>query len=320
MDGTRSWSILFIAMVQRAAAPIVTGASLYLISIVYGSRFLSEHVALALFAMMFAAICIKPGMPDRSKIRLFSGHIGTIVTGWAIVVSCLLLFGYATKQSAVFSRLTLFTWFLINPFAILFAQWALQEILARVMDLTQSQRKVIIAGITPVSKQLAESIVTDKRLGMTLAGFFEDRNAGRCGEMKHGSMLGRLCDLPSYVKENFIEVIYIALPIRHLVRTRVLLDELQDTTASVYFVPDIFVFDLIQSRVDDIHGLPVLALLETPFYGYNGILKRVSDLFVSSMILLLIFPLMLAIAVAVKMSSPGPVIFKQRRHGLAGEE
>ena len=85
---------------------------------------------------------------------------------------------------------------------------------------------------------------------------------------------------------------------------------MHDTTASVYYVPDIFVFDLIQSRVDDIHGIPVLALLETPFYGYNGLLKRLFDLFVATMILILISPLVLAIAIAVKTSSPGPVDFQ----------
>ena len=81
-----------------------------------------------------------------------------------------------------------------------------------------------------------------------------------------------------------------------------------------------YVFDLIQSRIDEINGVPVLALLETPFYGYNGVFKRIFDVAVSSIILALISPLMLAISVGVKLSSPGPVLFKQRRYGLAGNE
>jgi len=99
-----------------------------------------------------------------------------------------------------------------------------------------------------------------------------------------------------------------------------LLEELHDTTASIYFVPDIFLFDMIQARIDTVGGIPVLAVCETPFYGVNGLLKRASDLVLASVILVMIFPVMLGIAAGVKLSSPGPVLFKQRRYGLDGKE
>jgi putative colanic acid biosynthesis UDP-glucose lipid carrier transferase len=99
-----------------------------------------------------------------------------------------------------------------------------------------------------------------------------------------------------------------------------LLDDLRDTTASIYYVPDIFVFDLIQARSGEIHGIPVVAMCETPFYGYRGVTKRLTDIGLSVVILLLFLPLLLLIAVLVKISSPGPVIFKQRRYGLDGRE
>jgi putative colanic acid biosynthesis UDP-glucose lipid carrier transferase len=99
-----------------------------------------------------------------------------------------------------------------------------------------------------------------------------------------------------------------------------LLDDLRDTTASIYYVPDIFVFDLIQARSGEIHGIPVVAMCETPFYGYRGVTKRLTDIVLSVVILLLFLPLLLVIAVLVKASSPGPVIFKQRRYGLDGRE
>jgi putative colanic acid biosynthesis UDP-glucose lipid carrier transferase len=85
-------------------------------------------------------------------------------------------------------------------------------------------------------------------------------------------------------------------------------------------VPDIFLFDLIQARIDHVNGLPVLAVCETPFYGVNGVVKRISDLVLASLILVLIAPILAAIAAAVKLSSPGPVIFRQRRYGLDGRE
>jgi putative colanic acid biosynthesis UDP-glucose lipid carrier transferase len=99
-----------------------------------------------------------------------------------------------------------------------------------------------------------------------------------------------------------------------------LLDDLRDTTTSIYFVPDIFVTDLIQGRFDDVGGMPVLAVCESPFTGWNGALKRVNDLVVASLLLILLAPVLLAIAAGVKSSSPGPVLFKQRRYGLDGKE
>jgi putative colanic acid biosynthesis UDP-glucose lipid carrier transferase len=99
-----------------------------------------------------------------------------------------------------------------------------------------------------------------------------------------------------------------------------LLEGLRDTTTSIYFVPDIFIADLIQARMDGVGSIPVLAVCESPFYGVNGLIKRGSDIALASAILLLVSPLMALIACAVKLSSPGPVLFKQRRYGLDGRQ
>jgi putative colanic acid biosynthesis UDP-glucose lipid carrier transferase len=154
-------------------------------------------------------------------------------------------------------------------------------------------------------------------------GFFDDRSSDRLGigNGDGGAMLlGPLADLGVYVKEHPTDVIFIALPIRHLRRVMNLLDDLRDTTCSIYYVPDIFVFDLIQARSGEIQGIPVVAMCETPFYGYRGVAKRLTDVVLSTVILLLLLPLLAVIAVAVRWTSPGPVIFKQRRYGLDGDE
>ena len=101
---------------------------------------------------------------------------------------------------------------------------------------------------------------------------------------------------------------------------RVLLESLQGTTASLFFVPDVFGISIIQGRLQDMNGVPVVGICETPFTGTNELVKRLSDIVLASLILLLISPLLLVIAIGVKLSSPGPAIFKQRRNGLDGEE
>jgi putative colanic acid biosynthesis UDP-glucose lipid carrier transferase len=153
-----------------------------------------------------------------------------------------------------------------------------------------------------------------------VAGFFDDRSVDRLGMEPDNRLIGNLSDVAKFVNERGTDIIFIALPIRHIQRVMNLLDDLRDTTASIYYVPDIFVFDLIQARSGEIHGIPVVAMCETPFYGYRGVTKRLMDIAFSGGILLLTLPLLLVIAILVKVSSPGPVIFKQRRYGLDGQE
>jgi putative colanic acid biosynthesis UDP-glucose lipid carrier transferase len=152
--------------------------------------------------------------------------------------------------------------------------------------------------------------------GVRFVGYFDDRGGSRINE----KVLGPLSALGDYVRANNVEVIYIALPMASQPRILKILEELHDTTASIYFVPDIFVFDLIQARVDSIADLPVVAVCETPFYGFNGLIKRVSDFVLAGTILVLIAPLLVAIAIGVKLSSPGPILFKQRRYGVDGRK
>jgi putative colanic acid biosynthesis UDP-glucose lipid carrier transferase len=131
--------------------------------------------------------------------------------------------------------------------------------------------------------------------------------------------MGGLGDLATYVKMRTTDVIFIALPMRQVQRVVDLLDELRDTTASIYFVPDIFVMDLIQSRTADVSGVPIIAMCETPFQGSRGLVKRSMDIVISVAALVLLAPVFLAIAAAIKLDSPGPAIFRQRRYGLDGE-
>jgi putative colanic acid biosynthesis UDP-glucose lipid carrier transferase len=115
-------------------------------------------------------------------------------------------------------------------------------------------------------------------------------------------------------------VTFVALPMCSRPRIRQLLEDLHDTPASIYVVPYVFLFDLIQARVDLIGGMPVLAVCGSPFHGVNALVKRSSDLMLAAAMLALFAPPMVAIAYGVKRSPPGPVIFRRRRHGMGGRE
>jgi hypothetical protein len=210
-------------------------------------------------------------------------------------------------------------WALATPLALFAAHRLLPRVMPRVLATQGLEKVAVIAGANDLGRRLAERL-RDPMLGTRVAGYFDDRGARRLQDLPAAQNLGELAQLADYARAQRVDVIYIALPMASQPRILRLLEELRDTTASIYFVPDIFVADLIQARVDSIGGIPVVAACETPFYGFNGFVKRASDVIFGTAILLLAAPLMLAIALGVKLSSPGPILFKQRRYGLDGRK
>ncbi|KOR27973.1 capsular biosynthesis protein, partial [Achromatium sp. WMS2] len=130
--------------------------------------------------------------------------------------------------------------------------------------------------------------------------------------------VGDFQDLLARAIDGSVDLIYIALPLGNQKRISSMLTALGNTTASVYIVPDFFVFNLLHSRWVNLGPIPTISVFETPFYGVEGWLKRVEDLVFSTIILILISIPMLIIAIGVKLSSRGPVFFKQSRYGLNG--
>ena len=242
------------------------------------------------------------------------------LSGWILVVALLLTLGWATRTLGTFDERVLVSWVAVTPVALFAAHVALPLVLPRVMAAEGIQRVAVIAGAGALGRQLAERIAATPFLGIRVAGYFDDRSADRLPGLEPQRMLGPLDQLAEYAKKQRVDLIYVALPMASQPRIMKLLDELHDTTASVYFTPDIFIFDLIQGRMDSIGGIPVLAVCETPFCGMNGVVKRVSDVVLATLILLLISPILAAIAIGVKLTSPGPALFRQRRYGLDGRE
>lgn len=309
-------------LVQGLVAPIVAVAALFLTLKLYGVHAWDTYQPLAVitfplafFVFREAAAVSQPLISGRASSRA-----GNVLSAWLVLVGLLLFIGYMTKSSADFSRLVLLTWFFISPALILGAQAAFERLQFATMRRAVSARKVVIAGVNDLSCRLAEQFLEHPNLHVDFMGFFEDRAPNRLGPINYGKILGRLDQLADYVASNRVDIIYIALPIKHETRTQKILDRLHDTTASIYFIPDFFVFDLIQARMDDINGIPVVALCETPFVGISGFTKRLSDLVLASVILSATLPLFVLIGIGIKATSQGPIFFRQRRYGLDGRE
>jgi len=305
-------------LLQAALDPLVAIGTFAAAVAFFGATFDGACLILALlvFAMTFPGGLVKA---DARRGEHSGDLILDIVTGWLAVIGLLGLLGWATHTTEVFDQRVLLAWALATPAALFAAHRLLPVVLPRVLAVEGMRKTAVIAGANDLGRKLAERL-NDPMLGVRFAGFFDDRAAGRLSNLPEAQNLGALSRLADYARAQRVDVIYIALPMASQPRILRLLEDLRDTTASIYFVPDIFVSDLIQARVDSIAGLPVVAVCETPFYGFNGAVKRLSDVVLASLILLLIAPLLAAIAIGVKRSSPGPILFKQRRYGVDGRK
>src|SRR5882757_2593995 len=316
----QSFLVAILVGVQAIMPAAVAIASMYATIILFGSVFDPSSSAIVI-VIVLCLVLVQP--PREVSSQLTSARVSAVVDvifRW-LLLAVLLAIGYVTKSPLqAYPRRVFLTWAAATPLALILATLAMQELMRRFLINAFDSRSAIIAGYNTSSLELARRLKSNPGMRLEVSGFFDDRSSDRLAMEPDAKLVGSLSDLGTYVKEHRTDVIFIALPIRHLKRVMNLLDDLRDTTASIYYVPDIFVFDLLQARSGEVHGIPVVAMCETPFYGYRGVAKRLTDIGLSLLILLLLLPLLALVAITVKTSSPGPIIFKQRRYGLDGKE
>jgi putative colanic acid biosysnthesis UDP-glucose lipid carrier transferase len=247
--------------------------------------------------------------------------VGTLIC-WGCTWMSLVLLAFVTARSAEFSRVSMLSWLVVTPVLIV-ADRIITRWIQRIRRLLgYNIRKFAIVGVNELGFQLARNIEASPEMGLSLAGFFDDRPEERNPAIPAdlGRRIGTIQDLVGQARSGAVERIFITFPMRAENRVRGVLDQLSDTTASVYIVPDFFVFQLLYSRWTDILGLPVVSVFESPIYGIDGLAKQLSDIILGSLFLLLAAVPMTAIALGIRLTSPGPALFRQKRYGLDGRE
>ena len=296
-------------LAQILVPPLVAIGMLIGLSLFYGVSFDGEFRTLAVLVAILAPTVMRRPRVDSLKILPRSWSIAaSVLLRWALLLAILIAIGYMTKSSAQFSRRVILTWAVVTPVPLILVSIALHESIRSFLHSPTNARQAVIAGFNDVSLALAKRVSDNREFGLVVRGYFDDRSAERLGLPSGQQLLGGLSDLASYVNKTRVDVIFIALPMRQVQRVVDLLEELRDTTASIYFVPDIFVMDLIQSRTTDLDGVPVVAMCETPFQGSRGLIKRSMDLVLSVLALIVLSPFLLLVA------APGKVDFVRPGH------
>ncbi len=324
-DGIFTHYQWLVTLIQWFLDGLVVVLFLALLAVFYGVPFENQYHLLAALAFILTLLVFRATQLYRPWRGVDFIRLGRrVLVAWVIVVGLLLAFGFATKTTTYFSRGVLLPWIFLSPLALLVMRLLVYKSLAFLRSSGRNTRTAVVAGAGDLGQRLAKNLMDLPWLGVRFLGFFDDYKMGTkvasAGEPQGQPILGDLDEMVSFVQDYQVNMVYLALPMRAQARLREIIEKLQDTTASVYFAPDVFVFSLFQSSLSDLRGVPLISLWETPFFGVNAMIKRVMDIVLASLLLVGAAPLLLMLALGVKLTSPGPVFFKQRRYGLDGEE
>ena len=211
----------------------------------------------------------------------------------------------------------LLIWAIVTPWVLCLGQWWVGCKIGWMAQLG-SPRTAVIVGLSELGLKLEKVLTGNRLLHTRVLGFFEDRS--ELPVATRLPVLGSLAALPAYIRAHNVQQVYIALPITRDPQILALVDSLHVSTACIYFVPDLYAFGLEEAHFDLIGDVPVIAVCETPIMGVNSLAKRLCDVLLSGLAIVLLSPILLAIALGIRLTSAGPVLFKQRRYGLGGAE
>ncbi|MGD0835711.1 MAG: undecaprenyl-phosphate glucose phosphotransferase [Polyangia bacterium] len=313
---------VWVSSLQRLSdATMVIGSQL-LARWLYGESWGEQtFIVTVLGLLVFGFAAELTGLYRPYRTDSIRREIRDALVAWSAVPLALLAYWFFTKTSVQYSRVAAAAWFALAPLFLCGLRIVVRVGLRTLRARGHNTRRVAILGCTQDAERLAEALDELPWLGLALEGIYEDRTAKRRHIPKHPrcKILGTSEDLIKRCRQGELDVVYVALPMRAELRTAGILATLADTTVTVYLVADFLYYSLLRSHWSQVGGIPVVSVHNSPFEGVVGWVKRSEDLVLGTMILLVTALPMLAIAIAIRLSSPGPILFRQWRYGLCGK-
>ncbi|MCB0407577.1 MAG: sugar transferase, partial [Bdellovibrionales bacterium] len=243
----------------------------------------------------------------------------SIFIGWLITTFILIGLSVMLKVSAVYSRLWFGMWVIFGFFMIVIARRLVTMVLRKLRAKGWNTRRVVIFGAGHLGKKVTERVHSATWTGFKIIHFLDDDEKKQGTTELNIPVMSSRIDLAQFMKDHRVDELWIALPLRAEERVSRLLYEIRHLTIPVRFIPDIFSFRIfLNHKISEVEGIATINLNSNPMEGFNGLLKALEDRILAAMILTLVSPIMLFIALAIKLTSKGPILFKQQRHGWDG--
>ncbi len=266
------------------------------------------------------------------RIADVANAIFHVVVSWAITLPLVGLLAYFFARGPTNLPSTIWLVWFVNTL-ILLTMWRImgRALMSWLRSRGLNTRRVAIVGSGELALAVAESLKNATYSGFVIEGFYDDRAAKRGINSERRRLdhhlhdpdqlriAGTVNELVLKCEQGDLDAVYVALPMRAEAKIANLVTRLTNSAVSVYIIPDLFMFEILNARTVNIDGMLAISIFENPFMGITGWLKRLEDIILASIILVLISVPMLIVAIGVKISSPGPALFKQMRYGEDGK-
>ncbi|GGF00374.1 undecaprenyl-phosphate glucose phosphotransferase [Pseudoalteromonas gelatinilytica] len=241
----------------------------------------------------------------ESKLK----EVGLATYCWTINQLILGAIYYISDNSINYDNTLFIYWYLIGLVALVVIRFTIRVLLNKYRSKGGNQRHVVVIGDGNIANRMVAKVYNSPWTGYKIVGSFGDEPLTDC------NLLGDFNDIENYINEHCEEIdqIWIALPLSDELLVEQILHGLRNATQTIRYIPDMRGFRLINHSVSDIAGMPVINLSMSPISGSNQLLKSLEDKFLSGIILLMISPILIALAIGVKLTSPGPVFYRQER-------
>jgi len=317
IDELSPWDSSLAFLVKSLLYPVSVLIGLALALFACGEPFRQVYVLAGVLAFLGSADFLAV-----SPLRYASGSLPSPRTllnatvRWFVVIAFVWALMSVSGIQGLFNSRVWLTWAVLTPPVMWLAGIGAQS----AFRVSRRVRPInaIIVGCNDVGRLLERRLAEgDASSRIRVIGYCDDESAASAAA---NMLLGDTRDLQRLIRSRDVRIVYITWPMAREQRILQLLDVLRDSMVSIYFVPDVSIVNVVQGRVALINGVPVVGVCESPFYGLRELQKRTLDVVLSSVLLVLATPVMLMVAAGVRLSSPGPVLFKQKRYGLDGRE
>ncbi|MBC5086485.1 undecaprenyl-phosphate glucose phosphotransferase [Klebsiella quasipneumoniae] len=305
-----------ISMVQRFSDIVLIFTSLYAICLLNNVQFEIKYLLFSLVVLVIFQMV--GGITDFYRswrgVKI-SAELKLILKNWSL--SYVLALGIISLLHDFDLNITVAViWYIIVSIGFVLCRTLIRLGAGMLRRLGYNTRRVAVVGSLPAGINLLKGFAEEPWMGFIVLGYYNSEVLTNVVDINY---CGNLDELIVDARNGKIDRIYIAMNMQEEAKIKNIVQQLTDTTCSVLLIPDIFTFNILQARTEEINGVPVVPLFDTPLSGINMIFKRLEDIIVSSIILILISPVLLVISIAVKFSSPGPVLFRQIRYGMDGK-
>ncbi|MCS7285885.1 MAG: undecaprenyl-phosphate glucose phosphotransferase, partial [Anaerolineae bacterium] len=256
---------------------------------------------------------------DYERKKSLFDELTTIFTGTAtgVLILVAIFFFY---RPFFYSRLLLIYAFAFTVVLLSLMRFTRNFVLKLLRKKGIGVTRVLIVGAGDIGRKVMRNILAQPHLGYKIVGFVDDNPEKGHGYIGRFKGLGELDKIPQIIQEEGVDEVIITLPWMYHRKILGIMEQCERYNVKAKIVPDLFQMSLSQIEVDDLSGLPLISVRPLAFRRWEQFIKRAMDLVIASVALVVFTPLMLIIALAIKLDSPGPVLFKQVRVGKGGKE